>query len=197
MREEVVLSTLLLCLLSNNWEPLQHSDFHKSCSHWRKPSPHSKGVWVGDVKKRSRGRRLLCPRFLNLSVALISTVISVMIFHGLAWPFHVSVAQGEIYTWGDGRSDQLGHQHEGFANQPTPRIVDALVGVVSIAEVSCGQYHTVALTSKFRPVLTVQYLHAHPNTSSFTCHIFKYASAGFVFCPVCWPDKGVSSAIRS
>lgn len=55
---------------------------------------------------------------------------------------------GTVYTWGDGRACQLGHLHEGFSNQQTPRPVDALVGVAKLTMVSCGQSHTVALSDR-------------------------------------------------
>ena len=50
-----------------------------------------------------------------------------------------------MYTWGDGRLGQLGQIHEGFVNQPTPRIVRSLSAF--IVQVACGQGHTVALTN--------------------------------------------------
>ncbi len=54
---------------------------------------------------------------------------------------------GRVYTWGDGRADQLGHLHEGFSNQQTPRLVDSLASQnLFISHVVCGQSHTIALS---------------------------------------------------
>lgn len=55
---------------------------------------------------------------------------------------------GEVYTWGDARSHQLGYQPTGFTNQPTPRRVDALHNSVVATLVACGQSHTAVITEK-------------------------------------------------
>ena len=54
---------------------------------------------------------------------------------------------GEIFTWGDGRLSQLGHQMVGFVSQPTPRCVSSLNGVY-IIKVAAGTGHTVVLSGE-------------------------------------------------
>ena len=51
---------------------------------------------------------------------------------------------GRLYTWGDGRKGELGHNHDPTSKQ-TPRIVESLEHVF-VAAVSCGGSHTLALT---------------------------------------------------
>ncbi|MES1910326.1 MAG: hypothetical protein MHM6MM_002938 [Cercozoa sp. M6MM] len=58
----------------------------------------------------------------------------------------VVTSRGHVLSWGDGRSWQLGHEHEGFVSQATPRLVDSLAGEHTICQVACGQSHTLALT---------------------------------------------------
>jgi alpha-tubulin suppressor-like RCC1 family protein len=55
---------------------------------------------------------------------------------------------GAVYSWGDGRADQLGHLHEGFSNQQDPRVVDSLEGLSFVTHIACGQSHSVALTER-------------------------------------------------
>jgi alpha-tubulin suppressor-like RCC1 family protein len=46
---------------------------------------------------------------------------------------------GEVFTWGNGRYGKLGHGDD--SHQPTPKRVEALVGVKATI-VSCGYEHT-------------------------------------------------------
>lgn len=51
---------------------------------------------------------------------------------------------GALYTWGRGQHGRLGHGI--IEDEPTPRLVEALLGVVVLA-VSCGEFHTLVSTS--------------------------------------------------
>jgi alpha-tubulin suppressor-like RCC1 family protein len=54
--------------------------------------------------------------------------------------------KGDVYTWGSADRGQLGHGIEGPSGScNTPRLV---LHKKSIAQVSAGRYHTVALTCK-------------------------------------------------
>ena len=53
--------------------------------------------------------------------------------------------KGEVFTWGLNDSDQLGHGDK--KNRKIPTKVAGLVGLV-ITQISCGTYHTAALTGK-------------------------------------------------
>jgi hypothetical protein len=54
---------------------------------------------------------------------------------------------GELFTWGNGDYGKLGHGDE--KNQPTPKRVEALVGV-KVTMVSCGYSHTAVCTDDGR-----------------------------------------------
>lgn len=51
-------------------------------------------------------------------------------------------ADGELYTWGQGR--RLGHEENGEADEPLPRPVQALAGL-HVKKVACGEGHTLCL----------------------------------------------------
>jgi alpha-tubulin suppressor-like RCC1 family protein len=52
---------------------------------------------------------------------------------------------GQVFTWGVNRSGQLGHSDE--KERIVPKKVEGLDGI-KIITVSCGTYHTAALTDK-------------------------------------------------
>ena len=52
---------------------------------------------------------------------------------------------GNIFTWGEGRSGQLGHGDS--ETKETPTKVESLIGK-KIIKVACGAHHTVALTDQ-------------------------------------------------
>jgi len=58
------------------------------------------------------------------------------------------VLDGEVFTWGDGESGQLGVR--GAETASTPTLASGQIGQPGseVCHVSCGQHHTVALTSK-------------------------------------------------
>jgi RCC1 and BTB domain-containing protein len=53
------------------------------------------------------------------------------------------VAQGQLYSWGSGRSGQLGHGDT--QTLVLPRLVEALNGLV-VTNVACGSAHTAVVT---------------------------------------------------
>ena len=53
--------------------------------------------------------------------------------------------KGEVLTWGYNHHGQLGHGDE--EDRSVPTTVAGLDGLV-IIKISCGEYHTVALTDK-------------------------------------------------
>jgi len=55
----------------------------------------------------------------------------------------VDLASGEVWTFGNGLSGQLGHGV--LRNEDKPRLVEALLGK-SIRALSSGSFHTVAVT---------------------------------------------------
>jgi alpha-tubulin suppressor-like RCC1 family protein len=60
---------------------------------------------------------------------------------------------GKLYTWGNGRSGQLGNLARKHNMLSTPQLVDHLVGFkVSVVQVGCGQHHTACISRK--PTLT-------------------------------------------
>ena len=50
---------------------------------------------------------------------------------------------GDVYTWGRGDDGRLGHGDNGW--KYVPRVVEALCGK-NIRQVTCGSYHTAAVT---------------------------------------------------
>ena len=60
----------------------------------------------------------------------------------------LDVLDGEVFTWGDGESGQLGVR--GAETASTPTLASGQIGQPGseVCHVSCGQHHTVALTSK-------------------------------------------------
>lgn len=60
----------------------------------------------------------------------------------------LDVLDGEVFTWGDGESGQLGVGDAETASTPT--LASGQIGQPGseVCHVSCGQHHTVALTSK-------------------------------------------------
>eukprot|EP01088_Endostelium_zonatum_P020096 TRINITY_DN7243_c0_g1_i1.p1 TRINITY_DN7243_c0_g1~~TRINITY_DN7243_c0_g1_i1.p1 ORF type:complete len:631 (+),score=137.51 TRINITY_DN7243_c0_g1_i1:27-1919(+) len=58
--------------------------------------------------------------------------------HSAAW-----TSSGDLYTWGSGHSGRLGQGHE--RDRFTPFLVPSL-SQTHISQVSCGDYHTLALT---------------------------------------------------
>ncbi|KAK4710048.1 hypothetical protein R3W88_004561 [Solanum pinnatisectum] len=52
--------------------------------------------------------------------------------------------QGEVFCWGEGKNGRLGHKVD--MDISCPKIVDSLNGV-HVKSVSCGDYHTCALTT--------------------------------------------------
>lgn len=64
--------------------------------------------------------------------------------------FHTTVLTdtGRVYTWGDGRSGQLGNLARKHNMHSTPHLVDHLVNIKTvITQISCGQYHTACVSS--------------------------------------------------
>jgi len=61
---------------------------------------------------------------------------------------NLDVLDGEVFTWGDGESGQLGVR--GAETASTPTLASGQIGQPGseVCHVSCGQHHTVALTSK-------------------------------------------------
>ena len=55
----------------------------------------------------------------------------------------LSIASGEVYTWGAGSNGRLGHGHE--RDRFTPLLINGLKGKI-VVQVACGDYHTAALT---------------------------------------------------
>lgn len=94
-------------------------------------------------RKFERGKRKYdtIPKLIHLDVAIRQIACGEL---------HTAAVtdSGQVYTWGDARSHQLGYQPHGFTNQPTPRLVDALDGAAFITQVACGQAHTVALSDR-------------------------------------------------
>ena len=66
--------------------------------------------------------------------------------------------KGEVFTWGDNDSGQLGHGDT--EDKIVPTKVAGLDGLV-ITKISCGRYHTAALTDKGE--LFTWYVHPSPN----------------------------------
>jgi len=65
--------------------------------------------------------------------------------------FHTAVLtdDGRVYSWGDGRYGQLGNLARKHNMHSTPHLVDWLVSFkVSITNLSCGQYHTAAISNQ-------------------------------------------------
>ncbi|KAL8450299.1 hypothetical protein Emag_003322 [Eimeria magna] len=60
-----------------------------------------------------------------------------------------TTADGELYTWGQGR--RLGHEESGEADEPLPRQVRALSGYY-VTSVACGDSHTVCLVEGEKPL---------------------------------------------
>jgi alpha-tubulin suppressor-like RCC1 family protein len=56
---------------------------------------------------------------------------------------------GNVYTWGDARSLQLGYTPKCTTNQQVPALVEALKGTL-VVRIALGQGHTLALTDKGR-----------------------------------------------
>ena len=56
---------------------------------------------------------------------------------------------GQVYTWGDARSSQLGYTPKCTTNQQVPAPVDALKGTF-IVKIALGQGHSLALSDKGR-----------------------------------------------
>jgi alpha-tubulin suppressor-like RCC1 family protein len=54
---------------------------------------------------------------------------------------------GQVYTWGDARGNQLGYQPHGFTNQSTPFLVESLQ-LQFVVQVALGQSHSLALTDR-------------------------------------------------
>ena len=50
---------------------------------------------------------------------------------------------GDVYTWGNGNDDKLGHGDE--SDQETPKRIEALIGVKA-KQVSCGFIHIAVCT---------------------------------------------------
>lgn len=65
--------------------------------------------------------------------------------------FHTAVLtdDGRVYSFGDGRYGQLGNLARKHNMHSTPHLVDWLVSFkVSITNISCGQYHTAAISNQ-------------------------------------------------
>ena len=54
---------------------------------------------------------------------------------------------GKVFTWGYNSNDVLGHGDDTEARRAVPTKVESLDGLV-ITKVSCGEWHTAALTDK-------------------------------------------------
>ena len=65
--------------------------------------------------------------------------------------FHTSclTADGELYSWGEGKFGRLGHANE--KNCHVPRLVETLLGKRP-RQVSCGGFHTAVVTEDGRQV---------------------------------------------
>lgn len=57
----------------------------------------------------------------------------------------VVTENGQVYTWGEGRKGELGHNQQDPSVKQTPRLVENLEHVF-VVQVACGAAHTVALT---------------------------------------------------
>jgi len=65
--------------------------------------------------------------------------------------FHTVVLtdDGRVYSWGDGRYGQLGNLARKHNMHSTPHLIDHLVSYkVSVVNISCGQYHTAAISNQ-------------------------------------------------
>src|SRR6185312_9846956 len=70
-------------------------------------------------------------------------------FDGLAFTAGRHVETGQVWTWGDGTSGQLGNLMRKHNMLSTPHLVEALVkDKAQVTYISCGQYHTAAVTSE-------------------------------------------------
>jgi len=63
------------------------------------------------------------------------------------WHSLALTADGQLFSWGDGRHGQLGHRT--FHAELSPRRIDALSGVRMVG-IACGDFHTLALAEERR-----------------------------------------------
>ncbi|XP_059297178.1 PH, RCC1 and FYVE domains-containing protein 1-like [Lycium ferocissimum] len=81
----------------------------------------------------------LLPKLLESTTMLDVQTISIGRSHAA-----LVTKQGEVFCWGEGKNGRLGHKL--VMDTPRPKIVDSL-NRVHVKSVSCGEYHTCALTT--------------------------------------------------
>mmetsp|Transcript_2444 Transcript_2444/g.5129 ORF Transcript_2444/g.5129 Transcript_2444/m.5129 type:complete len:396 (-) Transcript_2444:289-1476(-) len=81
------------------------------------------------------------------SPVLVDELSGVDICHVACGKYHSAAvsAAGEVYAWGLESSGQLG-LGSARTKAPTPKVVEGLCGI-GVSQLSCGSYHTLALTS--------------------------------------------------
>ena len=85
-------------------------------------------------------------------------------------------ASGDVYAWGLNDYGQLGLGKAASKNQTTPAKVEALSGI-GVTQLSCGEYHTLALTAEGEVYScgfggSGTYNACAPNTFAVKAHIF-------------------------
>lgn len=68
----------------------------------------------------------------------------------------VLTEEGEVFTWGRGDDGRLGHGDNGW--KFVPRLVEELRGK-SVRQVTCGSYHTAAVTGASLSTCVALYAH--------------------------------------
>ncbi|XP_069150390.1 PH, RCC1 and FYVE domains-containing protein 1-like [Solanum lycopersicum] len=89
---------------------------------------------AGEVKMDA-----LLPKLMESTTTLDVQTISIGSGHAA-----LVTKQGEVFCWGEGKNGRLGHKVD--IDISCPKIVDSLNGV-HVKSVSCGEYHTCALTT--------------------------------------------------
>ncbi|PHJ15438.1 regulator of chromosome condensation repeat-containing protein, partial [Cystoisospora suis] len=92
---------------------------------------------LGPNKSRGRGSQLL-PKHVGGPLRKKAVVcVSLGSQHSAC-----TTADGELYTWGQGR--RLGHEVQGETDEYLPRKVEALAGLF-VLQVACGEAHTACI----------------------------------------------------
>ncbi|KRX02730.1 Regulator of chromosome condensation 1/beta-lactamase-inhibitor protein II [Pseudocohnilembus persalinus] len=95
-------------------------------------------AWGGSLKKKLGGTRLGKPAPVKHLEHEKIIQINCGDFHSTAL-----TETGRVYTWGGGGEGQLGHGH--LKDLEYPQVIKALAHK-KIIQISCGQYHTMALS---------------------------------------------------